>query len=128
MTKLHERALIRLLLIPLAALALDACASGGRTAGEESDATFVVVENNLTIPSSLTIYAQPQVGVRTRVGSVRPNTTTRLRFSPISGQQYRFIARTNSGAELASNPVTVIRGQSVQWNVHANIATALGPD
>ena len=86
------------------------------------------VENNLIPPTSLSVYAVPEVGSRSLVGAVEPGATATLRFNPMAGTgQFRFVAETTAGNEIASNPVTISPGATVRWDVSANIATVVEP-
>jgi heme/copper-type cytochrome/quinol oxidase subunit 2 len=95
-----------------------ACASRGGT-GEGS--TTVQVENNV-IPSTLvTVWAVPEIGTRVRLGDVLPGQTKALSFNATVAGQYRLLARTTSGAELVSNPIFIGSGDTLVWDMSANI-------
>ena len=116
----------KILVIALAALfgaGLSACASMGGGGAEGN--TTLVVENTLAPSTSLTIYALPEVGSRSMVGLVDPQETARLTFNSMSAGTYRFMARTTSGQELVSHPITVSPGQTIEWDVRANIVRVL---
>ena len=117
-----------LLLLALWGAGTTGCASRGAAGEGEGVTTFLLVSNNLPNPTSLSVYAVPQVGTRTLVGTVRPGATVRLSFRPPSQQEYRFLARTTGGAEILSNPVTVVPGEGVRWDLGANIATEVRPN
>lgn len=113
----------RTLPLALLLLGLGACASAGAGAATGGD-TMLVVENNLAVPTTLTVYAVPEVGTRTLVGTVTSGANATLRFDPIgAGGRYRFVAETTSGNEIVSNPVTFSAGATVRWNLSANLAS-----
>jgi heme/copper-type cytochrome/quinol oxidase subunit 2 len=123
-TRLWLRSVCGLLLL-LAVTGLGACASGGMGAGGAGN-TVLRVENNLIPATSLSIYAVPEVGTRTLVGVVDPSSTATLRFNAsAAGGQYRFVAETTAGNEIASNPITVSSGATIRWDLTANIATVV---
>jgi hypothetical protein len=111
-------------------LGLGGCAGVGAGAGDgaaSGGGTMLVVENNLAMPSSLTVYAVPEIGTRTLVGTVTSSANATLRFDPIgAGGQYRFVAQTTRGNELISNPVTFSPGATIRWNLAANRASVSG--
>lgn len=102
---------------------LAACASAPRGGG--AGGVAVRVENNLIPPTTLTVWAHPQVGVRSMVGVIQPSTTKTLYFEPSSvAGQYVFVAETTTGQAIRSNPVGLSGpGGTVVWDVSANLAT-----
>ena len=115
------RGVMRGLMLVLVAVGVAACAS--TSAGGEGSTTLVV-NNDLIPPSVLTIYAVPETGIRTRVGTVASSETVSLNFNPSgAGLQYRFLAETVGGNDIVSNPVTFSRGATIRWDLSANIAT-----
>lgn len=111
-------------------LGLGACASAGAGAGGGAGGgTMLVVENNLAVPTTLTVYAVPEVGTRTLVGTVTSGANATLRFDPIGAAgRYRFVAETTGGNEIVSNPVTLSRGATIRWNLSANLASVSNPN
>lgn len=104
-----------------------ACATGGTGAAGEGS-TLLRVENDLIPSTSLTVYAIPEVGARTRVGVVNPGATATLRFNPLAaGGQYRFVAETTAGGEIVSNPVIFSPGATIEWSLNSNIAVVSDP-
>ena len=111
---------IRMLAMALAVPLLGACVSGGRTAGSQ-DLTTVVVENNLSPPTQVTVYASSSLGDRTRVGVVPPGATRPLRFpAGIGSGQIRLIALGDGGRQVASQPIPLRGGERVTWSLFAN--------
>ena len=112
----------------LAVTFLAACASAGGgmegTADTGPTAVTVVVNNNLTIPTSLTVSLVPENGVRRVLGSVSPNGNASLGVrGAITGGRYRLLARTTNGNDLVSDPFSLGDGAQVTWNVQSNIVT-----
>ncbi len=107
-------------------VSLSACASGGMGGGGEGSVA-VEVRNNLIPPTSLSVYAVPDIGSRQLVGVVQPGATRTLRFNPLgSGGQYQFMAETTEGRDIVSNPLTISIGATITWDVNANLATVSG--
>lgn len=102
---------------------LSACASGGMGQGDAGPAAAsVVVNNNLTVPTSLTIHLVPESGVRRLLGSVSPGGTEQLpvRGALVAGR-YRLLARTTGGTDLVSDPFTITEGETVTWDLRSNM-------
>lgn len=94
-------------------------AGGGAAPGSE---IRVEVENNLIPPTSLSIYATTDTGVRRLVGVAQPSRTVMLGFDP-AGSSGRFIfeAVTTSGNSIRSTPITLSAGETVRWDLNANL-------
>lgn len=114
-----------LLALLLSTALASACATAGQGEASAEGGAMIRVQNNLIPPTSLTVYAVGETGTRRLLGSVSPNSTQTLRFEPGAGGQYRILARTTSGQEILSNPVSVRSGEGIRWDVQANIATGL---
>jgi hypothetical protein len=107
-------------------VALGACASGGATSGGGQGGTALEVRNNLIPPTSVSVYADPEIGSRRLVGVVQPGATRVLRFDPTAASgQYNFVAETTSGQELVSNPITFSSGASLRWDLSSNLVTVI---
>lgn len=102
------------------AAAVAGCATTG--AGAEGE-TVLIVENNLLPPTSLTVRAIPDSGTRLLVGLVDPGETARLRFRAGMSGQYRFVAEAGGGQSVVSNPISVVRGDTLRWDIRSNIVT-----
>ncbi|MDB4948958.1 MAG: hypothetical protein JWM27_1607 [Gemmatimonadetes bacterium] len=121
---LRARAALAALLVVLAAAA-SACASGaaGSQAGS-ANSISVRVNNDLVVPSVLSVYILNDLGQRRLIGSVPSNGSTTLRYdASLSSGRYRLLARTTGGAEIASNPITVSAGETLVWRLASNIVT-----
>ena len=84
----------------------------------------VVVDNNLSIPTPLTIYVVSDIGARQLVGTVSPGRRAALHFraATITGN-YRLVARVSSqtrGDYLTSNSVALTGGETVTWEIRNN--------
>lgn len=103
-------------------LLLVACASPRGT--EESRATLRV-ENDLIPPTSLSVYAVPEIGSRILVGVVPPGETTTLTFDAAAASDYRFVAETTAGREITSDEITLGSGDGAIWSVNANVVVRM---
>jgi hypothetical protein len=116
------RAVALAALIP--AVAVAGCASvRGRTTGPTVPID-VEVRNNLLLPTDLTVYAVDRAGSRTLLGGVPPNTTTVLRFKPLSfSEPYRLIARRALGRDIRSQSFSVLSDMTgrIIWTLVPNI-------
>jgi len=111
---------IRMLAMAVAVPLLGACVSAGSRAGSQ-DLTTVVVENNLSPPTQVTVYAVSTTGSPIRVGVVPPGATRPLRFpSGVGSGQVRLIARGDGGREVAAQPIPLEGGERVRWSLFAN--------
>jgi hypothetical protein len=72
---------------------LAACASAG---GRSSGPTLPVqleINNNLSLPTDITVYAITHGGARTLLGDVPPGTTRSFTFKPVSfSERYHLLA------------------------------------
>ena len=110
---------------------LGGCAGAGlgaRAGTSAGGATMLMVENNLAVPTTLSIYAVPEVGTRIFVGTVTSSANATLRFDPIGAAgRYRLVAETTTGAEIVSNPISFSPGATIRWNLSANLASVRDP-
>lgn len=127
----HPRAPLFRLLSLLAVLALSACA--GRAGAEAAEMTvpeghaMIRVQNNTIPPTTLTVWAVPETGARTRLGVLRPSATETFHFEPIgAGTRYRLVAETTAGADLVSREFSLTGTAGVLWDVNANIVRPIG--
>jgi hypothetical protein len=108
----------------LSAAILVSCASaGGRTEGPTVPVD-VVVNNNLTIPADLTVYAVTRGGNRTLLGGVLPQKTATFTFKPVSfSEPYRLLATRARGRDIRSQMFTVISDMTgkIIWTLVPNI-------
>ncbi len=111
----------------LAVTFLAACASGGGmqgTADAGPTGATVLVNNNLAVPTSLTVSLVPENGVRRLLGNVSPSGSATLAVrGVVGGGRYRLLGRTNNGNDLVSDPFTLSDGDQVTWNLQNNIVT-----
>jgi hypothetical protein len=81
------------------------------------------VENPRPGGGPLTVYAVPTAGPRRLAGTVVAAQSTRLNFNVVTTGQYRLVAETAGRTQLTSNLVTVGPGDTIWWDLTANIAT-----
>lgn len=113
-------------LLALSVSALTACASGGGAATDEAlpgEGVAVQVENNLIPPTSLTIWLVSTTGARELLGTVSPSETKTLAATEARfGGDYRLVAETTAGRELASREFFVGDDTTgVEWDLNANM-------
>ncbi len=98
------------------------CAMGARSA-ETPGQVVVEVRNNLTPPTSITVFVLPESGGREYLGSVDPLDTRELTVPQPPTGTYRFLARTAEGSEFVTNPVAFRPGEVLQWDVFSGVVT-----
>jgi hypothetical protein len=110
----------RFLTALLAAAVLGACSLFGRGAPGES--VTIEVNNNLALPTPVTVYAYSDVGSRQLIGSLVPEKTAVLHFNSahITGS-YRFVAVVRRGAQIVSTPVSLTGGETLTWELRNNV-------
>lgn len=112
---------MRKLVTLLALLTVAGCASArGEAAASAADERYVVVNNNLTVPSGVSVFAVTRDGVRDRIGNVRPFQRTRIRLRMPVTQLHRLVAQTESGQEITSPVVLFGTAESYDWDLQAN--------
>lgn len=107
-----------------AAIGLVGCASlRGRTEGPTVPITLEV-QNNLALPTDLTVYAVTQSGTRTLLGDVPPASTKSFTFKPVSfSEPYRLLATRPLRRGISSQVFTVgsdMTGKII-WTLSPNI-------
>jgi hypothetical protein len=107
-----------------ASVGLPGCASlRGRTEGPTVPIA-VEVQNNLALPTDLTIYAVTRSGARTLLGDVPPASTKSFTFKPVSfSEPYRLLATRPLHRTIASQVFTVgsdMTGRII-WTMSPNI-------
>jgi hypothetical protein len=84
----------------------------------------VEVQNNITVPTELTVFVQPdQGGARQMLGTVPGAQTRTFTFTPVSwGQQYRLTGRPPIGGPITSPRFTVNDPQTgtISWALVPN--------
>lgn len=130
-----ERVALRLFPVVLL-IALGGCAPGaaadpvpaatpGAAAAVAEGSKVVRVQNNLIPPTSLTIYAVPQTGVRQMLGVLQPSETRSFTFEPAAVGQYRLVAQATAGSEIASREFTFAGTSGVVWDMNSNMINAM---
>lgn len=112
------RTLSVLMLLPV----VGACATlRGGDDGPARPGVRVRVENDLIPPTTLSIFAVPEIGARRRLGVVRPSRSTTLLFENATPDVYRFVAQTTAGQEIVSPNITLTPGDGAVWKLSNNI-------
>jgi len=110
----------------VAALGIGPLASPGRHhIGEEPPHPIAVeIQNNLTIPTELTVYiTQDQGGGRQMLGTVPGAQTKTFTYTPFAwGQSYRLIGQRPLGGSIGSPPFTLADPEvgTISWAVIPN--------
>jgi hypothetical protein len=119
----RARAALSALLVVLA-LSASACASAAGRRSEATNRISVRVQNDLVVPSVLTIFIVDDLGTRRLIGNVPANATNTLGYEPsLPSGRYRLMGRTTSGAEIVSPPITATAGETVVWRLSTNITS-----
>ncbi|HEV2641477.1 MAG TPA: hypothetical protein VGT98_02165, partial [Candidatus Elarobacter sp.] len=104
----------------IVATAAGACASAGGRSGP-THPVDVEVQNNLALPTLVTIYAVPEFSsARMLLGDVPPAATRTLSFTPISyTTTYRLYAQRPQGRPVRSQPFNVGSGMTgtIVWTM-----------
>lgn len=111
--------------VALAALvALAACATLRQRDNAPPHPITITVENNLALPSDLTVYSVSLAGGAQILGTARPAGNTSFQMTPRSfAEPYRLLARTPSGQRIWSDQYTVNGPETgeVVWTLVPNI-------
>lgn len=108
-----------------------ACASGGQPDTLPPQPVTVEVDNNLPLPTQLTVYAVTEAGIRTLLGDVPPARTGTLQFTPTTySTAYRFLAIFPNGRRFVSQRFIVGSRDTgrLVWTLVPNIIGFRGPD
>jgi hypothetical protein len=101
-----------------------ACAGHHQISEAPPHPIAIEVNNNLTIPTELTVYVtQDQGGTRTMVGTVPGAQTKTFTYTPIAwGQSYRFVAERQLAGPLRSPAFTISDPETgtISWMVVPN--------
>lgn len=117
----------RLVTAPLALVAvalLGACATLHRQGNEAPHPITITVDNNLSLPSDLTVYSVSLAGGAQILGSARPAGTTSFQMTPRSfSEPYRLLARDAMGRRIWSEEYTVNGPETgeIVWTLVPNI-------
>ncbi|MEW5930510.1 MAG: hypothetical protein AB1941_23875 [Gemmatimonadota bacterium] len=98
-----------------------ATAAPGAAAAVAEGAKVVRVQNNLIPPSSLTVYAVPQTGVRQMLGVLQPSEAKTFTFEPAAIGEYRLVAQATAGSEIVSRDFTFAGTRGVTWDMNSNV-------
>lgn len=106
-----------------------ASAGSGRTEGPTVPVE-VVVNNNLLLPTDITVYAVTESGHRTLLGSVPPQATRSFTFKPVSfSELYRLMATRALRRDVRSQVFSVVSDMTgrITWTMVPNIIGFEGP-
>ena len=103
------------------------CAAIQRGVGQEPpvdpEAITLDVRNNVSPPTSITVYVFTDAGTRQRIGTVSGSSTDRFVLDVPPVGRVRFYARTAEGGEIASNPVSLRPSQTLEWDLFSNVVS-----
>jgi hypothetical protein len=106
-----------------------ACASGGK--GAPLPPVNIEVQNNLVVPTDVTVWLVSGGGIRQQVGFVPGAQTKTFTITPSSGsQRYRLVAERQLARPIRSPSFTLVPEQTgtVTWALIPNIVTFRGRD
>jgi hypothetical protein len=101
------------------------CATGGHHADDDAmHPVNVEINNNLTIPTVITVYVDQGGNSRRMLGTVPGAQTRTFQFTPVSfSQPYRLIAQRQLARDVRSQPFTIGSDMTgtVEWSLVPNI-------
>lgn len=101
------------------ALSTSAC---GAISADDIPALRVEVQNNVSPPAAVTIYAESPYGSRPLLGTVEANSTRTLRSNLTEGE-YRLVAHAADGTRTYSHTLRISGGDRWRWDVRSNALT-----
>ncbi len=108
-------------LLPVLFLWTAACASSGTMEQNGAPEVTVQVNNNLTVPTALTVTLLQAHGTNNLLGTVEPGRDESFPVrQAIAAGSYQLSARTTEGNVLQSEPFTLTGDAMVTWNVNQN--------
>jgi hypothetical protein len=111
--------LVGLALAAVIAMGVTACAPGttGNGGGESSgDGIPVVIENDISPPSSITVFIVPETGNRQRLGSMQGNSRQTFSYSPrVRDLEYFLLAEVVGGSNVRSNQFNLTGVTQIEW-------------
>jgi hypothetical protein len=124
----HRRHGVRAVAFTIAAAAAIAapygCASAGHRGDDAMHPVNVEINNNLTVPTVITVFVDQGDNSRRMLGTVPGAATRTFQFTPISfSQPYRLIAQRQLAREIRSQPFTIGSDMTgtVEWSLIPNI-------
>lgn len=104
--------------------AFGACASGHNRKGGGDQPIIVHLNNDLSPPSDVTVYAVTQDGIRRLIGDVPPNKdrTLKVPTDVPPGSTFRLVAeRSTISRPVVSQPITATTdGLIIDWDLQTN--------
>jgi hypothetical protein len=100
------------------------CATGGHHGDDAMHPVNVEINNNLTIPTVITVFVDQGGDSRKMLGTVPGAQTRTFQFTPISfSQPYRLIAQRQLARDIRSQPFTIGSDMTgtVEWSLVPNI-------
>ena len=95
------------------------CATGG--SGRGLGSPTLVVDNDVTPPTAVTVYVVDEFDNRRLLGNVSPLEQRGLSVTPNSTGQYQLMARTTAGFEVVSRRFTLLAGETAEWRLSTNV-------
>lgn len=120
--RLHHRVAVTAAVV--ASAAMGGCATLRQQDNVPPHPITITVNNNLSLPSDLTVYAVSTYGGPRILGSAVPARTTSFQLTPRSfSEPYRLLARTAMGGRIWSQQYTVrdTRTGEIIWTLVPNI-------
>ena len=102
-----------------------ATAAPGAAAAVAEGAKVVRVQNNLIPPTSMTVYAVPQTGVRQMLGVLQASETKAFTLEPAAVGQYRLVGQVSAGSEVVSPDFTFAGTRGVTWDMNSNLVNPI---
>lgn len=108
-------------LIAFATILVLGCASSGKEQPDETHAIPVIVENDLTTRSDVTVRLRTGDGNSVVLGGAPPGADRRFAYRArlLSGD-FQLIATTGDGRTITSRQFTLFPGTAVVWRLRQN--------
>ena len=107
----------------VAALAIVVACATGREATEGAlEPVQIVVENDLDVPSSVSVSIFTEGGMEVNLGSVEPGEERTFTYdrATMVGKDHRLVATTTGGAEIVSRDFHLQGGETLRWSLDEN--------
>lgn len=112
---------VRLALVVATSIGLTACAStagGDEPAAGGAGAVAFAVDNDVSPPSSITVYLVPESGGRQRLGTVNANGRQTFSHSPFSpSMQFYLLAEVVGESDVRSESFNLVGATRLEWSV-----------
>ncbi len=110
-------------LLVLVAFGVSACASSGGAAGDgdvaaSGDEVRIVVDNDTSPPSNITVYVVPESGSRRRLGAIPGSQRSTFRYTPTSRNlQFTLVAEVVGEDDRQSETFNLVNVAGIEWAV-----------